>query len=149
MDQQGICLQLHRGVPTRPVENSSKCPVTLRRQDWQHVFELSEPSFKFYDDIRQEVQNAAAMIQAHQRIMSGDLGPPWRIHEGLVLHGNRVFIDLFFCLMHTSMEMAYCTGHEGVQKTLQRLQNSFYVDRDRALVKHFINSCTTASGTRQ
>jgi hypothetical protein len=39
--------------------------------------------------------------------------------------------------------MAHTTGHEGVQKTLQRLRAEFFIEQDRPLVRDFVRACAT------
>ena len=39
--------------------------------------------------------------------------------------------------------MAHGAGHEGTQKTLQRLRQEFVIDHDRRLVRDFVSSCFT------
>lgn len=34
-------------------------------------------------------------------------------------------------------------GHEGIQRTLQRLWADFFIDHDHRLVHKFVRSCTT------
>jgi hypothetical protein len=36
------------------------------------------------------------------------------------------------------LQLAHTAGHEGVQKTLQRLRLNFAVDRDRAIVRDYV-----------
>lgn len=41
------------------------------------------------------------------------------------------------------LQLAHTTGHEGVQKTLQRLCATFYLDHDRRTVSDFVRACST------
>jgi len=41
------------------------------------------------------------------------------------------------------LQLAHTAGHEGVQRTLQRLRRDFAVDRDRAVVRDFVRACST------
>jgi hypothetical protein len=44
-------------------------------------------------------------------------------------------------LVPTVIELAHSVGHEGIQKTLQRLRHHFLVDHDRRLVEDFVRAC--------
>jgi hypothetical protein len=41
------------------------------------------------------------------------------------------------------LQLAYTTGHEGTQKTLQRLRCDFVVDLDRCIIREFMRACAT------
>ena len=46
-------------------------------------------------------------------------------------------------LLPVVLQLAHTAGHEGVQKTLQRLRLDFAVDHDRSVVQDFVRSCST------
>lgn len=71
-----------------------------------------------------------------------DRGEPWRVVDGLILHGNRLFVSASSAVLHEVLHLAHA-GHEGIQRTLQRLRTDFFVDQDRGLVRDFVRSCTT------
>ena len=41
------------------------------------------------------------------------------------------------------LQLAHTAGHEGVQKTLQRLRADFALDHDRRTVSDFVRACST------
>lgn len=41
------------------------------------------------------------------------------------------------------LQLAHTVGHEGIQKTLQRLRADFFVEHDRQCVREFVCACTT------
>jgi hypothetical protein len=63
--------------------------------------------------------------------------------DGLVLCGAQVFVPASSSLVPMIVELAHSVGHEGIQKTLQRLRQHFIVDHDRHLVEEFVRSCVT------
>ena len=63
-----------------------------------------------------------------------DLMEPWRLADGLLPHGLRIFVSDHDDLRHQVLMMAHSAGHEGLQKTLHRLRADFYIPGDRALV---------------
>jgi hypothetical protein len=46
-------------------------------------------------------------------------------------------------LLQVVLQLAHTAGHEGVQRTLQRLRRNFAVDHDRVVVRDFVRSCPT------
>lgn len=46
-------------------------------------------------------------------------------------------------LLPDVLQLTHAAGHEGVQKTLQRLRQDFVIDHDRRLVRDFVRACAT------
>lgn len=76
-------------------------------------------------------------------IAAGCLGAPWSTTDGLLLYSNQVFVPATSPLITTVLEMVHAVGHEGTQKTLQRLCATFYIEHDRRLVKEHVCACLT------
>ena len=104
---------------------------------------LSGPSFVLLDDIRRVQEATAEGQQQLARHRVGELEAPWRLVNGLLLHGTRVFVPDHGDLRHQVLPLAHSAGHEGVQKTLHRLHADFYIPRDRLLLHDWVRSCTT------
>ncbi|CAN6328531.1 unnamed protein product [Urochloa humidicola] len=86
---------------------------------------LSAPSFQLYNDIPDEVATDVDTRRVRDEVIFGTLGAPWRVHDSLILNGSRVFLTHTFALLPTVLELAHGAGHEGIQKTLQRLRGDF------------------------
>jgi hypothetical protein len=93
----------------------------------------SGPSFTFIDDIRRATSHADDAKDVCRRFEAGELQGPWRIDDGLLLHGNRIYVPGHADLRHQALSLAHSAGHEGIQKTLHRLRADFYIPDDRAL----------------
>jgi hypothetical protein len=79
-----------------------------------------------------------------RRDYAGELEAPWRLADGLLLHGRRLFVPDHGDLRHQVLSLAHLAGHEGVQKTLHRLRADFvFIPGDRALVQAWVRSCVT------
>jgi hypothetical protein len=52
----------------------------------------SGPSFAFIDDIRRATSTAADTHALCGCLDAGELGAPWRMDDGLLLHGRRLFV---------------------------------------------------------
>jgi hypothetical protein len=78
----------------------------------------SGPSFAFIDDIRRATSTAADAQALRGHLDAGELGAPWRLDDGLLLHGRRLFVPDHGDLRHQVLSLPHSAGHEGVQKTL-------------------------------
>lgn len=103
---------------------------------------LSGPSFRLYDDVRRELQEDSA-LRAFRDDVVIERGAPWRVVDGLVLRGTRVFILVSSASLSDVLQLAHSMGHEGIHKTLQRLRQDFLVDHDCRLVQEYVRACST------
>jgi hypothetical protein len=103
----------------------------------------SGPSFAFIDDIRRATSTAADAQALRGRLDVGELEAPWRLDDGLLLRGRRLFVPAHGDLCHQVLSLAHSAGQEAVQKTLHRLRADFYILGDGALVRDWVRSCMT------
>jgi hypothetical protein len=103
----------------------------------------SGPSFAFIDDLRRAIATTADAQLLLRRLEAGELAGPWHFDDGLLLHGNRLFVPDHGDLRHQALLLAHSAGHEGVQKTLHHLRADFYIPGDRTLVQDWVRSCNT------
>ena len=85
----------------------------------------SGPSFALIDNIRRATADATDAQLLRQCLDAGDLEEPWRLADGLLLHGRRLFMLDHGDLHHQVLLLAHSAGHEGVQKTLHHLRADF------------------------
>jgi hypothetical protein len=116
--------------------------LSRRLEDEQSVSALSVPTFDLYADLRCELQEDAQLCQLRDTIVA-DRGGQWRVVDGLILHGRRVYIPASSTVLPAVLHLAHTSGHEGIQRTLQRLRADFVIDHDRRLVRDFVRSCST------
>jgi hypothetical protein len=95
------------------------------------------------DTIRAGTTTTAEGQQRLRQLQDGELAAPWRLRDGLLLHGSRVFVPDHGDLCDQVICLAHSAGHEGIQKTLHRLRADFYIPRDRALVQDWVRACAT------
>ncbi|KAK1661786.1 hypothetical protein QYE76_049945 [Lolium multiflorum] len=103
----------------------------------------SGPSFALFDAIRRATEVTADAQLLRQQLETGELAAPWRVADGLLVHGRRIFVPDHDDLRHQVLLMAHSAGHEGIQKTLHRLRADFYIPGDRTLVRDWVRSCVT------
>ncbi|KAK1645648.1 hypothetical protein QYE76_063453 [Lolium multiflorum] len=103
----------------------------------------SGPSFSFIDDVRRATTTAAEAQTLRGRLADGDLGAPWRLDDGLLLHGRDIFVPAHGDLRQQVLSLAHSAGHEGMHKTLHRLRADFYIPGDGAFVRDWVRSCVT------
>lgn len=117
----------------------------LSRHDAEEISlaAISRPTFQLYDDIRHDVMANDDTRHLRDKILAGEMGEPWRVADGLVLHGRRVFVAATSALVPTLLQLAHGAGHEGIQKTLVCFRADFFIHHDRALVRDFVRTCTT------
>ncbi|WVZ83728.1 hypothetical protein U9M48_030848 [Paspalum notatum var. saurae] len=101
---------------------------------------LSGPTFHLYTDLAMEAAFNSACARLREQIALGTLSAPWREHAGLLLHGSHVFVPSTFELLPQVLQLAHA-DHEGIQKTLHRLQSNFYIEHDRGLVRDYVRAC--------
>jgi len=114
----------------------------LSRQHDQQLCALSSPSFQLFEELRTEL-NKNPHLQNLRDNITELRGENWHSDQGLILKGTRVYVHPQSACLPTVLQLAHTSAHEGMQKTLQRLRKDFIVDRDRAAVRDFVQSCTT------
>jgi hypothetical protein len=107
--------------------------------DAAELHAISGPSFDLLDDIRA----ATSTDEEAARLLDGGLDAPWHTDAGLLLHGKRIFVPAQHDLRQRVLSLVHSAGHEGVQKTLQRLRADFYFPHDMRLVQEFVRAYPT------
>jgi hypothetical protein len=77
------------------------------------------------------------------------LPPPWRVQDGLILHGRRIYVPTSSDCLTALLQTIHNAGHEGIQKTLTRLRADFYIPRDKARVRDFVKFVQHVNATKQ
>jgi hypothetical protein len=87
-------------------------------------------------------QSLLEVIAKRKAIEEGTADPGWSLVDGMVVHNGRLFMPSSATAWHQVLAHAHGVGHEGVQKTLQRLRTSFSTPGDNKLVREFIHGCS-------
>jgi len=104
---------------------------------------LSTLAFQLYDDIHHELDADGGLRQHRDAAAAGELDPAFTVRDGLVLYEGRVYIPAASARLNDVLQLAHMGGHEGIQRTLQRLPQRFYVEHDRRIVGDFVRSSPT------
>ena len=104
---------------------------------------MSMPTFALYDDLRQELAQDTELRARRDAVVAGNHDGDWSVRDGLIIYDGRVFVPPTSAVLPDILQLAHTAGHEGVQKTLQRLHTTFYLDHDHRTVSDFIRACST------
>jgi hypothetical protein len=115
--------------------------LSCRHEEDTVVHALSVPNFILLDEFRVEAEHLLGIVAKHAQIDIRTTGLEWALVDGLVVRRSRLFILATATAWPQVPEHAHGIGHEGVQKTLQRLCASFTLDGNR-LVRDFVRSCS-------
>lgn len=116
--------------------------LSRRKLEEPHLAVLSTPTFHLYDELCAELQKDTDLRMLRDSIVA-DRGESWWVHEGLILLSSRVFVPSTPRALPTVLQLTHTEGHEGIQKTLQRLRRDFFVDQDHQVVRKFVGACAT------
>ncbi|XP_066374552.1 uncharacterized protein [Miscanthus floridulus] len=89
-----------------------------------------------------KLAEAAAFVAALQALTS----PPFKLLDDIratTATDTEIFVPVLHDLRHLVIVLAHSAGHEGIQKTLFRLREDFYIPGDRVLVQDFDWACVT------
>lgn len=65
--------------------------LSFRMEGDSHLGALSAPSYTLFDDLRRELRDDAGLRALRDSIVA-DHGTPWCVADGLILHGDRIYI---------------------------------------------------------
>ena len=111
-----------------------------RDSEEAHLATMTTPAFSLFDDLRRELQESAELTALRDAVCVR--GEPWTVRDGLIIRDGRVFLPALSAHLPNILRLAHTAGHEGVQKTLQRLRHDFHIEHDRRLVIDFVKACT-------
>jgi hypothetical protein len=115
--------------------------LSRRDSPEESVYALSTPTFQLYKELEADCAQNREWQHLHAQIQEGSLGDPWHMRDGLILHGQQIFVPASSPIIPAILESAHSAGHGGIQKTLHRLRTDFFLTKHRALVKDWVRSC--------
>jgi hypothetical protein len=121
-------------------QNVAADALSHRHEDDAAVHALSVPNFALIGEFRVEAATLPEVIAKHVKIDAGTVGLEWPLVDDLVVRCGRLFLPASVSAWPLVLEHAHGMGHEGMQKTLQRLCASF-TPGDNRLVRDLIRGC--------
>jgi hypothetical protein len=103
---------------------------------------VSAPTFRVFDDLRTEIEEIAALRQLEE-VLADKKGDKWKIIDGLITVGGKAYISTDSPCLPGLLVAAHSIGHEGVEKTLNRLRSDFFVPGAHGAVKDHVQACMT------
>jgi hypothetical protein len=82
--------------------------------DTPRALAISGPTFAFLDELRAATLQDAEASRLTQRLQAGELGAPWLLADGLLLHGKHIFVPDTADLCTRALDLVHAVGHEGV-----------------------------------
>ena len=113
---------------------------------------LSVPHLDFMRDLRNTLHSSNEFQELLSKVRDnpGDF-PDYRIHQGLILFKNRIWLNNDNPSIPSLMFEFHATpigGHLGVTKTTHRLESNFFWSSLRKDIKRFVKECTTCQQTK-
>ncbi|PNX92970.1 Ty3/gypsy retrotransposon protein, partial [Trifolium pratense] len=107
---------------------------------------LSMPNFLFLEQLKLALAASTPFTSLFNQIsQTPSQFPKYKIHQGLILYDNRIWLDPSLPFCKTLLEEFHSSpsaGHMGFAKTLARLQANFWWEGMRNHVKEFITNCS-------
>jgi hypothetical protein len=116
--------------------------LSRRDEEGPAVHAPSIPTFDLFDQFRMEAETLPKVVNERKAIEVDTAGPGWSLVDGMVVHGGRLFMPSSASAWPQVLSHTHGVGHEGVQKTLQRLRTSFSTSGDNRLVHEYIKGCS-------
>lgn len=104
------------------------------------TFALTGPRLALFDDLRAAVVTDPGQVAIRDELSSGQWDAPWSVQDGLLLFGKCIYVPATSLVLLAILTVVHNTGHEGVQKTLQRLRVDFHVPRACQELQAFIRN---------
>jgi hypothetical protein len=82
--------------------------------DTPRALAISGPTFASLDELRAATLQDAEASRLTQRVQAGELGAPWCLADGLLLHGKHIFVPDTADLRTLALDLVHAVGHEGV-----------------------------------
>jgi hypothetical protein len=121
--------------------NAAANVLSRRNEEHPSVHALSSPDFEFYEQFHREAASLPEIAAAREEILAGRATKEWQLVDDMVVYAGRLLLSTTSSFWTQLLEHAHGMGHEGVQKTLQRLRASF-TPHDTTLVHEYIWECS-------
>ncbi|XP_062085366.1 uncharacterized protein LOC133791453 [Humulus lupulus] len=105
------------------------------------VLALFLPIPNWTTTLKEEIESNSTLQQILKNISKGEAMGPWKLHNGLIFFKDRSYLAKDSSVIEEIINQFHGSTHEGVQKTLHRIQSTFYWQGMRKHIKEHIRSC--------
>lgn len=91
--------------------------------------------------LREETNHDVTLAALRDQIIRGEMADIWKAHNGLIFHKGRAYISTESPLIQEVVSSFHNFGHEGVQKTMDRVRRGFYWKGWKKTIKEFVSNC--------
>lgn len=107
------------------------------QQDSNSCLALSVYHSDLLEDIRTHTRHCPRLVEFEQKIVDSSFG--WKFQNGLFFYKGKIFIPPNTALTSRIAAATNNATHEGIQKTIHRLQREFYWQKIVQDVRYFIS----------
>jgi transposase InsO family protein len=121
--------------------NGATDALSRRDEDMGTMYTISSPSFDLFATLKAEVESDPQVAAICKQLADDTASLGWTTTDGLLRFKGKVFIPEASSLWSVLLAQAHESGHEGVQKAVQRWRTSFYSPKALHRVREFVRSC--------
>jgi hypothetical protein len=126
----------------RPGKLNGAADALSRRADKVATINaISTPIFELFEDLRLESQTDPQATRIREKLQAGEVQEGWSLHEDLLLFKGKIFLPDASSLWPHLLSSACDSGHEDIEKTLNRLKASFYNQHMLHHVREYVRGC--------
>jgi hypothetical protein len=114
--------------------NMAAYALSRREEETTTVHAISVTTFQLFETFREEAQHLSEVQEKREQIQKGVASEGWSLADDFVMYQGKNFMPPSQWWPIVLAE-AHGTGHEGAEKTLCRLRESFYTPTAARLVK--------------
>jgi hypothetical protein len=107
------------------------------------LLEISAPRFDFIARLRHAQATNPALVAIHNEVHVGTRMASWAVVDDMVTYDGRLCIPPAAPLLQEILAAVHNNEHEGVHRTLHRLQRDFHFPNMCRLVQDFVCTCAT------
>lgn len=133
-------VEYRSGMTNKVAGALSRCHENDSDEDKElHAINVSEDGI--LARVRREIQNDNKLGELRDKIIRGEESEIWEAKDGLIFRKGVVYMDSNSDLVRDVMTGFHNSGHEGSQKTMERIRRNFYWRGWKKSVQEFVSTC--------
>lgn len=105
--------------------NRAADALSRREESDPSLLAISVPTLPLLDAVRDEIAGSPELQDLLSKFEAAPT-PNWRVHNGLILYNDRVYLLPSSSLINLVIAALHNGTHEGIQRTLHRVRRDFY-----------------------